>query len=82
MSLTQRFFHFILPKKWFEKIKEESQQWHFECDCGYKKSVWEAGGIRYLAAKDKNDPGKSRKSVLWRCPQCNKSKWRQLTYHP
>jgi hypothetical protein len=82
MSKAQRFWQIILPKKWFQRIKEESQQWFFECDCGYKKSVWEAGGIRFLGAKNRLEPGKSRKYLLWRCPQCNALKWRQLTYHP
>jgi hypothetical protein len=65
MSIIQKIFKFILPKKYFEKIEEESKKWFFVCDCGYEKSVWDAGGLRFSAFPKK-------KPVVGKCPQCGK----------
>ena len=62
MSRIQKIFKAILPRKWFESMKQESMQWQMYCDCGYQISVWDAGGIRWKAS------GKPRK--LGRCPKC------------
>jgi hypothetical protein len=63
----RKFLQFILPKKWYQKIVTESKSWFLVHEvCGYSISVWEAGGVRYGAIS-------SKKKVVGRCPQCDKS---------
>ena len=64
----KKILKFVLPKKQWEKIKDESKSWFLHCpDCGYEKSVWDAGGIR-VGAKAKG------KKEFGYCPDCNKKK--------
>jgi hypothetical protein len=72
MSLTQKFFKVILPGKWFEKIRYNSEHWFFTCDCGYQISVWETGGIRGYAT--------GNKVVVGRCAGCGKVKPLKLVW--
>jgi hypothetical protein len=67
MSAIQKILKSALPEKIFQKIEKESKEWIIECDCGYKKSIWEAGGIRACAGK--------RKKIWGRCPACKKYKF-------
>src|SRR4051794_39878345 len=49
-------------------MEAESRTWMVRCPyCGYERSVWEMGGVRYKAA------GRSRQ--LRRCPQCGRQSW-------
>jgi predicted Ser/Thr protein kinase len=66
-SGLQRALHEILPRSWYEAIRRESRQWHSVCDCGWKKSIWDQGGIRFKAA------GNPRRWVA--CPGCGEMKW-------
>lgn len=69
MSLFQRLFAWIMPVATFQKMKEESQHWFILCpSCGFKKSVWDMGGIRYKA----KSIGKVRRLF---CPQCREKRW-------
>jgi len=72
MSLSQKIFMAILPKKWAENMAEESRRWMVHCPCGYERSVWEMGGIRWKAA------GKDNQYVY--CPHCGKSHWHSIYY--
>lgn len=71
MGAIQKILKFILPKIWFDKIESESKKWFFVCDCGYEKSLWDAGGLR-VCGYPQNKP------VLGRCPVCNKFKRMRL----
>lgn len=64
MSSLQKFFSRILPRSWFLSLQKQSKQWIIHCVCGYKLSLWDAGGIRIAASVGKVTFGK--------CPQCNK----------
>jgi len=66
MSLIQNIFQAILPSKWFDKIKNESMQWQYVCVCGYEKSLWDAGGLRFSASP-------STKPVAGKCPACGQT---------
>lgn len=45
----RRFFKTFFPEM-FEKMKAESQTWIMHCpNCGQQTSVWDAGGLRYMA---------------------------------
>ena len=53
------------------KMEAESRTWMIRCPyCGYERSVWEMGGVRYKAS------GTSRQ--LRRCPQCGRLSWHIL----
>ena len=68
MTLVQRFLKAVFPKSWGEAMEAESRTWMVVCGtCGYQRSVWDLGGVRWKAA------GTPRK--LARCPQCNTVGW-------
>jgi hypothetical protein len=64
MSLIQRFFLAIFPKKWSDDMRAESERWMIRClTCGKSRSVWDAGGIRWKAAS-------VGKRTRIKCSQC------------
>jgi predicted RNA-binding Zn-ribbon protein involved in translation (DUF1610 family) len=63
VSGLQRFFLAILPRSLAKAMEKESRLWMMVCpDCGRETSIWDAGGIRYLAA------GNPRRRFS--CPKC------------
>jgi len=70
MSRTQRFFKWILPRKWFAAAEAESRLWMIRCPCGAERSVWDTGGIRWKAS------GRTR--TYGRCTACGQRKWHSL----
>jgi translation initiation factor 2 beta subunit (eIF-2beta)/eIF-5 len=51
VSLVQRFFLAVLPQRWADDMRAESQAWMLRCTgCGASRSVWDLGGIRWKAA--------------------------------
>ncbi len=53
-----------------ESIERHSRSWQVTCSCGYSKSVWERGGVRWLAA------GKPR---TWgKCSACSERTWHRI----
>ena len=68
MSSIQRFFTSLLPKKWAADMEAESRTWVVRCpSCGFERSIWDLGGIRWKAA------GNPRRYLS--CPQCGKAGW-------
>ena len=66
--MIQKILKHLLPKDKFQKIEYESKNWIMKCPkCGFSKSYWEAGGVRAFAISN-------RKSILGRCPKCNRFK--------
>lgn len=64
MTGIQKFFMKVLPKKWADDMRAESERWIMTCEgCGRSKSVWEAGGIRWKAAS-------KGKSMIAFCKEC------------
>jgi len=54
-----------------EAMEAESRAWMVRCPhCGFERSVWETGGIRYKAS------GTSRNYM--RCPSCGKRGWNRI----
>ena len=52
-------------------MEAESRGWKIRCPrCGFERSVWEAGGIRYKSA------GATRKYM--RCPHCGRRGWHKI----
>jgi hypothetical protein len=70
MSLLQKLIVAVLPKKWAESIEAASRNWIARCPCGFERSFWEAGGIRWKAA------GKEKIYLL--CSHCGKSHWHTI----
>jgi hypothetical protein len=69
MTRLQRFFMAILPARWAENLKRESQQWLICCKaCGASHSYWDAGGIRWLAAS-------AVKHKYHYCQTCGRIRW-------
>lgn len=70
MTYLQKLIVSIVPGKWAHSIEEESRLWMIRCSCGYERSVWDAGGIRWKAA------GKERRYL--RCERCGQRSWHQI----
>ena len=68
MSLIQRCAKLMLPKKWSESLEAESREWMISCPCGFSRSIWDIGGIRWKA--------KGERKVLMMCGIC-----RERTLH-
>lgn len=67
-SRIQLLFQAILPRRWMEAARLESEAWQATCPCGHSESVWARGGIRFGGA------GRPLK-LLW-CGAC-----RRLSIH-
>jgi hypothetical protein len=67
MSFMQKLFVALLPKKWAQSMEAESRTWMARCSCGFERSVWEAGGIRWKAA--------GKEYWFLACPHCGQSHW-------
>ena len=67
MSFMQRLLMRLLPRKWAESMEAESRVWMVRCPCGFERSVWEAGGIRWKAV--------GKEKCFLACPQCRQSHW-------
>ncbi len=70
MTLIQKFFTAILPRSWAESMRAESLSWMVQCTCGFERSVWEMGGIRWKA---KGNPRR-----LMRCSECGQRTWHKV----
>jgi hypothetical protein len=70
MSSIQRFFTAILPASWARSMEAESRAWMVRCPCGFERSVWDMGGIRWKAA------GQPRKNM--RCQSCGQITWHKI----
>lgn len=71
MSGVQKLFKTVLPNSWAESMEKESREWLIRCaECGFEKSVWDAGGIRWKAA------GNPKNKAL--CAKCGKLNWHSI----
>jgi hypothetical protein len=70
MSTLQKLVTAVVPKKWAESMEAESRTWIARCSCGFERSFWEAGGIRWKAA------GSERRYLS--CPHCGRSHWHTI----
>lgn len=68
MTSIQKFLMAILPASWARSMEAESRSWVVRCTCGYERSVWDSGGIRWKAS------GTPKRYQL--CMACG-----QLTWH-
>jgi hypothetical protein len=71
MSIWQRLFAKRSPDTQMGDVEAESRSWMVKCPCGFERSIWELGGVRYGA--------RSRgKKLLRRCGQCGRFRWHSV----
>jgi hypothetical protein len=67
-SLAQRLISRLVPDPWASSLEAESRSWVVRCpSCGFERSIWEMGGIRWKASGSKR--------VWARCPSCGRRGW-------
>jgi predicted RNA-binding Zn-ribbon protein involved in translation (DUF1610 family) len=75
LSGSQRGFARLLGAEAAAAMKAESRAWLIVCpDCGFARSVWEPGGVRYKAS------GTSRVGMA--CPRCGRTGWQRIEKGP
>lgn len=71
MSILQYILKKCTPNRFFKKFRSQSEQWYIICPhCKFERSVWEMGGIRFIAY------GNPR--WYWRCDNCGRHAWHIL----
>jgi len=71
MSRAQRFFTRLAGAETAAAMEAHSRAWMVQCThCGFERSIWDLGGIRYKAA------GKPR--MLMRCAKCGTRGWHKV----
>lgn len=70
MSSIQKFFAAIFPARWAKSMEAHSRSWMMRCECGYEKSIWDMGGIRWKA---RGNPRSYRK-----CQECGNRSWHTI----
>jgi len=74
MGAIQKLLTKLLSPKAAADMEAESRSWMAQCpSCGFERSVWEMGGVRWKAA---GNPRWYR-----RCPECGKAGWHKV-YRP
>ncbi len=74
MSFIQRVFLGILPERWAKSMEADSRSWMVRCRCGFERSIWELGGIRWKATGDSRN--------YMKCPQCGQRSWHKISRYP
>ena len=71
MNALQRFVTRFVDAETAAAIEAHSRGWRVRCPhCGFERSIWDLGGIRYGAT------GRTR--TLARCRQCGRSGWHKV----
>lgn len=70
-STAQKLFTRLVSPAGAARMEAESRTWIAQCPkCGFERSVWDVGGVRYKAA-----------GTSWwfmRCPHCGRSAWNKV----
>ncbi|MEO6458008.1 MAG: hypothetical protein ABIO92_07010 [Chloroflexia bacterium] len=70
-SGVQKFFTGLVSASTAARMEADSRTWMLQCPkCGYERSIWDMGGIRYKAV------GNSRNFM--RCVNCGERSWHQM----
>ena len=73
MSFIQRVFVAVLPRRWAESMEAHSRSWMVRCSCGFARSIWDLGGIRWRASSQ------PLTFSYMKCPRCGKRSWHKLS---
>ena len=76
MSFLQRLFMAIFPRSWAESMEADTRTWKVQCGCGFARSLWDLGGIRWKTV------GRPRTRTYLRCPQCGRRSWHAVVREP
>lgn len=49
MTFLQRLLTSMFPGSWADDMEAESRRWMVRCSCGFERSLWDLGGIRWKA---------------------------------
>jgi hypothetical protein len=72
VSPIQQLITKVAPQSWAASMEAESRAWMVRCrSCGFERSIWDLGGIRWKA--------KGRKWTWGRCPHCRKRGWHVIS---
>jgi hypothetical protein len=72
MSRLQAFVTRFVGAETAAAMEAESRAWMIRCpDCGFERSLWDTGGVRYMATG-------SRSLVLMSCPGCGRTGWHRI----
>jgi predicted RNA-binding Zn-ribbon protein involved in translation (DUF1610 family) len=75
-SLTQRIVLRLMPGR-AEEIERQSRAWMIVCpNCGFERSYWGIGGVRYKARSHK------KQRIGMRCPSCGKRGGHAVEHRP
>ena len=74
-TLTQRIVMRLMPGS-AEEMERQSREWFVVCPkCGFERTIWDMGGIRYKARS-------SGKRIGTRCPSCGKRSMHPVEHRP
>jgi hypothetical protein len=54
-------------------MEADSRSWELRCSCGFARSIWDLGGIRWKTV------GQPRTYSFMKCPKCGSRSWHKLT---
>lgn len=74
MSVMQKIVLAVLPRKWAHNIEVASRDWIARCPCGFERSYWDGGGIRWT--------GGGKENVYLYCWHCGQSRWHTIYRKP
>ena len=70
-SAVQKLFTGLVSPATAAQMEADSRTWMVQCPvCGYERSIWDIGGIRYKAVGNQRN--------LMRCPNCGKRSWHKV----
>ena len=70
MGFFQKAFKMLVSERIFSEMEKESKRWFLICPvCGFEKSIWEVGGMKYKKSFHRYSGGRR---TLGKCPQCRK----------
>jgi hypothetical protein len=70
MSVIQKLTVALLPRRQAVAMEAESRSWMVRYACGFARSIWDLGGIRW------EDSGQPR---YLSCPQCGQASWHTVS---
>src|SRR5262245_23872556 len=71
VSVIQKLAAALLLRRQAVAMQAEARSWMVRCSCGFARSIWDLGGIRWGAA------GQPRRYLS--CPQCHQSSWHTVS---
>lgn len=71
MGILQKLFTALFYGRSVDGLEAESHEWMVQCPCGFERSIWDLGGVRYGARS-------VGKRYLLRCTRCGRLKMHRV----